>query len=196
LPFLLLLTEIISRSFHPNVGSGLSRKLRYSWFVFGLCRQRRTFVMERFSLLIAATALAASLSCSVSAQAGGRCCYGPDCTRGVAIMSPLESPDPCDSPVGGAYRYTPYYRGFAIDRNCMPPLYGTISTHGVPQPTWRAGLGQRAVPYASGSYGSFSGGSQDETNLLRLGGFGLAGNGSYRPYHGSSGDVIDRIQGR
>jgi hypothetical protein len=160
------------------------------------CRLKRISMKRRFSLVLGSTVFAAMLPYAGTVEAGG-CCYRAACDRGVATMSPLESPDPCDSPVGVAYRYTPYYQGFAIDRRCMPPMYGTVSTHGVPHPSWSTGgLGQRAVPYVRGGYGSFSGASKDESNLLHLGGFGLAGNGSYRPYHGSSGDMIDRIEGR
>lgn len=138
------------------------------------------------SLSGTAAYLAAVILAADVAQAGS-CCYRPAPDRGIAILSPLESPDPCDSPVGGRYRYTPYYRGYAPDRRCMI-LYGQSSIYrgaGHPGP-----LGSFPA-----NYGAFSGASRDEAGLLRLGGNGAGAYGTYRPYPRGAGDVIDRIQG-
>ncbi len=144
---------------------------------------------------VIATALAANLTSAVAA-ASDCCCYRCDPCRGSAICSPLESPDRCPSPVGGCCRYTPYYCGYAIDRRCPLPYYGPTGVRGVTRPSFGApAVGTRTAPTAQLDYGSFSGGSQDEANLLHLGGFGPAGNGTYRP-SGGGGDLLDRIQGR
>jgi len=135
------------------------------------------------TLLLAGASLVAGLSGIQAAHAGGHLFrQAPD--RGLAITSPLECPDPCDSPVGGCYLYTPYYPGYAPDRRCLL-IYG-----------------QRPMQYATpapgtgpANYGAFTGASRDEATLLRLGGNGAGRPGTYRPYPGS-GDVIDRIHGR
>jgi len=121
-------------------------------------------------------------------------CRRPARDRGVAILPPLESPDPCDSPVGGTYKIVPYYGGYRWDPRCVPPLYGTVTTYAPTGP----GLGQGALgarpPYGQAGFGAFSGASRDEAYLLHLGGFGPSVNSSYRPYPGN-GDIIDRIEG-
>ena len=138
------------------------------------------------SLLIAGVCLAAGLSATRAVHAGSHCRRAaPD--RGLAILSPLESPDPCDVPVGGCYRYTPYYPGYAPDRRCLI-LYGTTSWQSGPPAS--PALGNRPA-----DYGTFSGASRDEAGLMRLGGNGAGGRGTYRPYHSGAGDLIDRIHG-
>ena len=136
------------------------------------------------SLFLVGACLAASLSPTQTVQAGGHC-RRPAPDRGIAITSPLECPDPCDSPVGGCYRYTPYYPGYAPDRRCLM-IYGTSP--------WQYGA---AAPQALGNrpadYGTFTGASRDEATLLRLSGNG--GRGTYRPSYGGAGDLIDRIHG-
>jgi hypothetical protein len=141
---------------------------------------------SRSSLLIAGASLAAGLAGVHAAHAGSHCRRAaPD--RGIAILSPVECPDPCDVPVGGCYRYTPYYPGYAPDRRCLI-LYG--------QTPWQYG-GPVSQPMGNrpSDYGAFSGASRDEASLLRLGGNGAGGRGTYRPYSGA-GDVIDQIHGR
>lgn len=130
-----------------------------------------------------------------AADRSSRCCYRCDCTRGCAIISPLESPDPCPSPVGGEYRYSPYYCGYGIDRSCLPPMYGTVFTHGLAAPpAGTIALGRRGVPYGRGDFGSFTGASQDEQRLLHLGGFGPSGDSAASP-RTRAPDMIDRLQG-
>ena len=149
--------------------------------------------MKRFALLIGTTVLLTIAADGRTANAVW--CKRPDWSRGIAILPPVESPDPCDSPVGGCYKVVPYYRGYLFDPRCVPPEYGTVTSY---SPTGRglgAGeLGGRPAPYGTGAYGGFTGASQDESNLLHLGGFGPGGDGSYRPYL-QGGDIIDRIRG-
>ncbi|MGQ0634015.1 MAG: hypothetical protein ACT4QC_05380 [Planctomycetaceae bacterium] len=112
-------------------------------------------------LLIALSMASGGLFCR-RAAAGDHCRRAaPD--RGLAIRSPLECPDPCDSPVGGRFRCTPYYPGYMPDRRCC--LWGATVCNGNVGPNWRpAG--------AYGTYGAYSGARSDETNLRHLGGFG------------------------
>lgn len=139
----------------------------------------------RRPLLIAGVALATGISAVQTIDAGSHC-RRPAPDRGIAILSPLESPDPCDSPVGGCYRYTPYYPGYSPDRRCMI-LYG--------QAPWQYGI-PSAQPMGgrSADYGAFTGASRDEATLMRLGGNSAVGRGTYRTYPGG-GDAIDRIHG-
>jgi len=152
--------------------------------------------MPRRLSILAGSMLLVTMAQAATLEAGCFCCCKrPACDRGVAILSPLESPDPCEYPVGGEYRYTPYYQGYAIDRNCLPPLYGTVTSYPYPAPVGSTtALGGRSAPYGRSNFGAFSGASQDESGLLHLGGFGPGSNGSNRPYQRSS-DIIDRIQG-
>jgi hypothetical protein len=148
---------------------------------------------QPYSLLLGSIAFAAAML-QLSPAMAERCCFRCDPCRGCAIMSPIESPDACPSPVGGAYRYTPYYCGYGIDRRCLPPAYGTVDSHGLSAPAGSTGaLGRRTVPYGHATYGSFTGASNDESRMLHLGGYSPSGAGS-RPNHGG-GDIIDRIEG-
>jgi hypothetical protein len=147
---------------------------------------------SRRSLLAAFAVLTVSLAQTLEADAGGWC-RKADPTRGLAIASPVECPDPCDSPVGGCELWTPYYPGYSPDRRC-PVIYGTSAGwYG----NYSAGVfGNRPLPYSRGDYGSFTGASRDEASLLRLGGSGPASQTTYRPFHGGAGDLIDRIHGQ
>ena len=89
--------------------------------------------------------------------------------RGVAIMSPIDSPDPCSPPVGGRPQWVPYYTGYW--RDCPPMNY-------LPPSAYWTGLSQGQGYYSPGSYGPYTGARRDEANLLRLGATG-AGNGYY-----------------
>lgn len=130
---------------------------------------------------VAAACLGAVIPTASVAHAGSHC-RRPDPCRGIAILSPLESPDPCDSPVGGCYRYTPYYPGYSPDRRCLV-LYGqTDWAYGVPT---GQGIGNQ-----SAGYGAFTGASRDEAGLLRLGGNNPAGRRTT-----PGGDLIDRMHG-
>jgi hypothetical protein len=146
----------------------------------------------RLSLLAGCAVLSGSLAQAIVVDAGG-CCYKAAPDRGLAIASPIECPDPCDSPVGGCYLWTPYYAGYAPDRRC-PVIYGTSAGwYG----NYSAGVfGNRPATYGRGNYGAFTGASQDEASLLRLGGRGPASTTPYHPYHGGAGDLIDRIHGQ
>ena len=86
-------------------------------------------------------------------------------TRGVAIMSPVDSPDGPEPPVGGDAASIPYYCGYWQD--CDPEL-------GVPeyQSTGLPNAPRRRSAQAPGDYGSYTGASRDEAALLRLGGAG------------------------
>ena len=138
---------------------------------------------SRKTLLLAGASLAASLGIQAAHAGGHLFCPAPD--RGLAITSPLECPDPCDSPVGGCYLYTPYYPGYAPDRRCLP-IYGQRPMqYSLPAPP----------PVGTATYGAFTGARRDEAALLRLGGNGAGVPRTYRPYP-ANGDVIDRIHGR
>jgi len=116
---------------------------------------------------------------------GGSHCRRADPRRGIAILSPLECPDPCDSPVGGRYRYTPYYPGYSPARRCLV-LYG--------QTNWAyATPSSQASGAGTADYGALTGASRDEATLLRLGGNGAAPRGSYGPFPRGNGDLLDRI---
>jgi hypothetical protein len=123
--------------------------------------------------------------------------YSVPYRRGVAILSPVESPDRCYYPVGGKTIYTRYYPDYCPHRRqgprvCIPGNgYGylahglSISEHVVVE-----------VP-ADGSgaseYGSYAGARQDEANLLRLGGF--SGTGDAHAETSVTPDLIDMIEG-
>ena len=149
--------------------------------------------MKRRLRLLGWIVLAAALAQAPTVEA--RWCRRPAPDRGVAILSPLESPDPCDSPVGGTYKIVPYYGGYLWDPCCFPPMYGPVTSYAPTGPGLGKGaLGARPAPYREAGYGGFSGASRDEANLLHLGGFGPSANGYYRPHPGN-GDIIDRIEG-
>ncbi len=157
--------------------------------------------MQRFSLLVGSLIFVAILAQPATTDAGCYCsgcycccCRRADPCRGSAIRSPLESPDPCDSPVGGKFVVRPYYPGY-LWHDCVPPSYFKTS-YSVTGPGFGpVGMGSRPAPYGQGNFGSFTGANQDESHLLHLGGFGPAG-GSSQPNRGSSGDIIDRLQAR
>lgn len=115
--------------------------------------------MRSRHLLIVCASVAASLS--INAARAGDHCRRQDPERGLAILSPLECPDPCDSPVGGRYKCTPYYPGYLSDRRCCYPvsIYSGYASYG---------------SGSYGTYGHYSGARRDEANLLRLGGMGQA----------------------
>lgn len=139
---------------------------------------------SRRSGLIAGIAVAVGFAAMHSSAGAGSHCRRPAADRGIAILPPLESPDPCDAPVGGRYRYTPYYPGYAPDRRCLV-LYGQTSwPEGIPQPQYPANR--------LADYGAFTGARRDEANLLRLGGNSPSARRTAPPQPGSF-DVIDRM---
>ncbi|HVU85860.1 MAG TPA: hypothetical protein VHD36_00965 [Pirellulales bacterium] len=104
--------------------------------------------------------------------------YKVPCQRGVAILSPLESPDHCDYPVGGKCVLTPYYPDYCAHRKKGPRIF--IPGNGVGYFSRRgkrvAGYGEEFVDengqaITETGYGAYQGARQDEENLLRLGGF-------------------------
>lgn len=63
--------------------------------------------------------------------------------------------------------------------------------------TYQSGaFDNRSAPYARRDYGAFTGASQDEASLIRLGGRGPSSQTTYRPFNAGSGDLIDRIRGQ
>lgn len=136
--------------------------------------------------------LMAAIVMTVPSADAGQHCKRQDPNRGVAIMSPLESPDPCPAPpVGGTYCPTPYYPGYCPDRRC-PTIYGVPYTNGHDGPGY---FGNAPAPYGRSDYGAFTGASRDEANLLKLGGMGPSSRVNGRPYQRESVDMIDRLQG-
>src|SRR5262245_56345727 len=118
--------------------------------------------MKSSWLLFVSGGIVAVALTTVETTYAGACCRRAASDRGLAIASPLECPDPCPSPVGGCYRCTPYYPGYAPDRRCLM-LYGTTAWQYGPTPALRNG---------TADYGSYTGASRDEAALLRLGGNG------------------------
>ncbi|HEY1603122.1 MAG TPA: hypothetical protein VGG64_26195 [Pirellulales bacterium] len=124
--------------------------------------------------------------------------YAVPYRRGVAILSPVESPDRCYYPVGGKTVYTHYYPDYCPHRKhgprvCIPGNgYGylahghSISEHLVSEVS--------ADGSGASEYGFYAGARQDEANLLRLGGF--PGSGEAHADTGATPDLIDMIEGR
>jgi hypothetical protein len=145
----------------------------------------------RMKCVVSIAAVVATIS-SLDFANAGECLRRPAWDRGVAILSPLESPDPCPAPpVGGDYCPTPYYRGYCPDRRCFVN-YGMTATNGYDGPGLFANT---PAPYARSDYGAFTGASRDESNLLRLGGAGPSSRVTGRPYQRETFDMIDRLQG-
>jgi hypothetical protein len=145
---------------------------------------------QKLSLVVGCTVLSASLA-QTDVYGGCRCLRKPASDRGIAVLAPVESPDPCDEPVGGQYFHTPYYPGYAPDRRC-PVQYVSPFTYGVVTTGPYVG---NAPGSAKAGYGTYTGGSQDEASLMRLGGSGPSSQVPYRPLNEGSGDLIDKIQG-
>jgi hypothetical protein len=142
------------------------------------------------SLLAGCAVLSAGLAYTEVSEAG-KCLTNADPERGLAILSPYESPDPCYEEVGGNYKFRPYYPGYAPNRRCLL-IYGGTTRY--------SRYGNTAFPDSpmtpGKDYGQFSGGSQDETGLMHLGGSGPSSQIPFQPYFPGGGDIIDRIQGR
>src|SRR5262249_43934688 len=144
--------------------------------------------MRRWSLLVGSTLFATSLIQTASAQAGCYCCCcrRADPCRGSAIRSPPESPDCCDSPVGGRHVCRPYYPGYMWDC-CVPPSYTSTSYGGTGPGFGQGGMGYRPVAYGHANFGAYTGANQDETHLLHLGGFGPGAGSTPQPDRGGAG---------
>lgn len=124
--------------------------------------------------------------------------------RGIAILSPVENPDPYGIAAGGAHggvadphaTYTPYYspmimvsprwrakhlvnyyRGYCRAFHHGPYPIGPCGT--MPGADCCCGAEEGAVAVGQGDYGGYSGASQDEATLLHLGGAGLDGPAVY-----------------
>ena len=148
-------------------------------------------MLPLFNAMIGCTVLAFGLSFFGQAAGAGECLRRPAYDRGLAILSPLESPDPCSSPVGGKYRYTPYYPGYKPDRRCLT-IYGATSTNGYDGP---GAFGNTPAPYGRSDYGAFTGANKDEKYLLHLGGMGPSLSVAPGQPQRATYDIIDRIQG-
>lgn len=133
------------------------------------------------TLLLGSLALAGTFTVTSTADARGIGSYFKE-GRGVPILSPIDSPDCYDSPVGGKVQCVPYYSGYCRDKHPMNYLGAGNNYYNL----------QPAGAYPTGSYGQYSGARQDEANLLRLGGFG-PGNGYVPPER--KADLIDMIEG-
>lgn len=151
----------------------------------------------RSSFLLSLTVLTTASIVSVPAHAAGP--YLPSYNtwvrsirdRGVAICSPIDSPDPYVPEVGGQPLCVPYYRGFKPDakypsQSDMPYYYATPG-YSYRQPGYGYGGSSQSV-YALRDYGYFSGARKDEANLLHMGGYNPPSNRSARP------DIVDMIQ--
>jgi len=92
--------------------------------------------------------------------------------RGIAILSPLESPDAYDPPVGGKPLVVPYYPDYSPHFHHGPRVlvpYGAHGgTSGIEVPGRIIDDGQSGA--VSASYGVYSGAIHDEEYLLHLGG--------------------------
>jgi hypothetical protein len=116
--------------------------------------------------------------------------------RGVAILSPVESPDSWNPGVGGKSRLIPYYPDY-----CVHPWHGPRVFVPDNNPNYAARFagvcaseteaGVEAGTEAAPGYGNYSGARQDEANLLHLGGFSGAGGDRTN----TAPDMIDLIQG-
>jgi hypothetical protein len=102
---------------------------------------------------------------------------GPPPT-GIAILSPLESPDPPYTKHErflGPVRITPYYPGYHPPAQHGPllPLFGKRGTGGCCGSAEGPVVGAVEVAGAgSDGYGAYSGGPRDESRLRNLGGGG------------------------
>lgn len=114
-------------------------------------------------------------------------------TRGVAVLSPVDSPDGYAPGVGGRVKSVPYYRGY-LWSGSQPSRGASPGGYGFRVPGHGRGAAQ-AARGARANYGSYSGASQDEAYLLRLGGLGSGANRPRGPGHGPATDLVDAIQG-
>jgi hypothetical protein len=150
-------------------------------------------VLQAFNLLIACTSSAGDYSTILVPRSYdpqlivpvparyGRVCGTDDsvpCRRGVAIMSPIESPDHCDYPVGGKTVYTAYYPDYCANRKRGPRLWipqngkGYLAARGYSDHMQPAEHDIENRPEVSADFGQYSGAAENEAALLRLGGFG------------------------
>lgn len=120
--------------------------------------------------------------------------YSVPCCRGVAILSPVESPDHCDPGVGGKTVLTPYYPDYCVHSCHGPRVFvprngiGYYAPRGKPlEPGEPVMVSEPSGP----AYGAFAGARQDEANLSHLGGFSDPGV-IYEP---SQPDMVDLIEG-
>src|SRR5262245_61878592 len=145
-------------------------------------------MITRSSILVGATGLVVVLS-AASALASGHCRNAAR-DRGLAILSPLECPDPCDSPVGGRPCCVPYYPGYA--RPCRGCYNFTCGSADACRPVWN---GMPSAGSSYGSYGAFTGARRDEANLLRLGGFSAPPSAPPAPATAPPAPAADPIPG-
>ncbi|HEY1784834.1 MAG TPA: hypothetical protein VGG30_04765, partial [Pirellulales bacterium] len=123
--------------------------------------------------------------------------YSVPMKRGVAIMSPIESPDHDCSDVGGKPLCVPYYPDYCTHgrrgpRLSIPDNGGGYCCAGPSTGGLAAGLAeQQAAVVPIGSYGYYSGANQNEAALLHLGGNSTPDQAA-RPAGGPA-DLIDLI---
>jgi hypothetical protein len=147
--------------------------------------------------------LALVLAVPVEVHAGAK-------NRGLAVLSPVESPDAFGIAAGGSHggvadpraTYTPYYsimipvsprwrakhlvhyyRGYW--KCCRNGPYPLGICGAMPGEDCCCAGEEAAVPVGLGDYGGFTGASQDEATLMHLGGGGLNG-----PHAGPPDDVV------
>ena len=126
--------------------------------------------------------------------------YRVPCQRGVAILSPVESPDHCDYVVGGKPLCVPYYVDYCPHWKRGPRVlvpgngvgYGRQMMFDVPEAASAIEGTDEAIP-AAGSYGLYDGAPKDEARLFRLGGF--SDEGSLPSAEQQTGDLVDMIEG-
>jgi hypothetical protein len=115
--------------------------------------------------------------------------------RGVAILSPIESPDRCPAYVGGKTVYTAYYPDYLPHRKRGDRI--VIPGNGNGYLWWGEAAGvpgsTEPVEGVSRDYGYYSGARQDEANLLRLGGDGNMSEVAGEPA-AAQADLIDELE--
>jgi hypothetical protein len=166
-------------------------------------------MLRRVVLLLQTTALAVPLCLAAPASAQVTDGLGTH-NRGMAICSPLESPDapghgkkswdvpfyPYYSPLvpissrWKTTRLTPYYRGYCPGNG--PDPHAACGLNG-------AGCGSGFGPDGPkdprfSTYGVFTGAAQDDTRFWRMGGNGLVPYGAPQPPRDRPPDIIDMIE--
>lgn len=144
-------------------------------------------MLRRHLAFVAVAVIIAILAMAPTARA--RC--KSDQQRGVAILSPLDSPNCCNPPVGGVCRLVLYYQGYMPDCPCCRPRHA-LGTCGRSNPVWKSD-GSQSGPAADQrtDFGVYSGARHDEASLLHLGGFSSDGDGRNRPEHSDAENLSD-----
>lgn len=131
-----------------------------------------------------------------------RCAFAKDHSvpykRGVAILSPIESPDRCPAYVGGKTIYTRYYPDYLPYRKHGDRVIIPGNGYGYHGPRGKMHIASEVAASEvdavdAGDYGFFSGARHDEQDLLRLGGNGSAADGAEAPV-APQADLIDMLE--